>query len=247
MNFRRLLTAVALGVAVSVPASADEALNKLLAGHEQAVRAARLPIHRKLLGELQKLEAVHQKSGNRIALNEVQTEIAKVKQCMADAAQPVAGSAGPQPGDFKLIYSTGGERVFGSWDNGELKTLPKGFSWNNRGEAVDITHTTVLTGAFEAEFTYKGTIYTLSLSEADYVKYVQLYYPGPEDDAKHTLKVKRTAAGAITAELDGKPFTYQATPGARPDMHLRFNFRVLKDKTVEFRETAVKDFSGGKK
>ena len=50
-----------------------------------------------------------------------------------------------------------------------------------------------------------------------------------------------------TGELDGRPITFAAPGGARQDMHLRFVFRVLKDKTVEFREAVVKDLSGGKK
>ena len=234
-------------VAFTLPAFADEALSKLMSGHEQAVRTARLPLHRKLFAELQKLESLHQKSGNKIALTEVQTEIGKVKQWMAEASQPVAGGSGPQPADFKIIYASGDTRIFGSWDNGELKTMARGFSWTNHGQGADITYTPVLTGAFEAEFTYKGTVYTFCLNEADYLKYVQLYYAGPVDDEKHTLKVKRTAAGAITGELDGRPITFAATGGARQDMHLRFVFRVLKDKTVEFREAVVKDLSGGKK
>jgi len=232
-------------IACTASIRADEAVNKLMAGHAQAVRSATLPLHRKLLGELQKIETKHQKSGDRIALAETRAEIARVRQWIAEASLPVTGSGtGPQPGDFKLVYASGETRILGSWENGELKPLSRGFAWTNKNEApADITHTTVLTDAFEAEFTWKGKVYTLCLTEADYTKYVQLYHPGPVDEEKHTLKVKRTAAGAITAELDGKPFTFGATPGARQDMHLRFLFRVLKDSTVEFRDVTIKDLS----
>jgi hypothetical protein len=224
-------------------AGADDAVNKLVSGHTQAVRAASLPLHRKLLTELQKLETQYTKSGQKIPLAETQAEIARVKQWIADASRPVGSGAGPQPGDFKIVYSSGDTLVLGSWDNGELKPLPKGFTWTNKGQVADITHTTVLTGAFEAEFIWKGKVYTLALAEADYFKYARLYAAGPTDEEKHVLKVKRTAAGAITAELDGAPLSYAATPGARQDMHLRFLFRVAKDSTIEFREVNIKDLS----
>lgn len=241
---QRLLTFAFVIAAAAV--FADDAVNKLMASHEQSVRSATLPLHRKLLIELQKMETQHQKTGNKIALSETQAEIARVKQWIADAAKPVGSGAGVQPADFKLVYSSGDTHILGSWDNGEMKALPRGFAWTNKGQNVDVTHTTVLTGAFDAEFTWKGKVYTLCLAEADYSKYVNLYHPAPVDEEKHTLKVKRTAGGAITAELDGTPFTYQATPGARQDMHLRFLFRVLKDSTVEFREATIKDLSAKK-
>jgi hypothetical protein len=242
MNRLLFLVLAAALVSVSV-AGADDAVNKLMAGHDQAVRAAALPLHRKLLTELQKLETQYTKAGQKIPLAETQAEIARVKQWITDASQPVGSGTGPQPGDYKIVYSSGDSFILGSWDNGDLKPLPRGFAWTNKGQAADITHTTVLTGAFEAEFVWKGKVYTLCLTEADYTKYVQLYYPAPVDEEKHTLKVKRTAAGAISAELDGKPITYSATNGARQDMHIRFLFRVLKDSTVEFREANIKDLS----
>jgi len=232
-----------LPVIAALTARADEAVNKLVAGHNQALQSASLPIHRKLLAELQKLEAQYTKSGQRVPLEETQAEIVRVKQLIADASQPAGGVAGPQPSQFKLLYSANGMLAFGSWDNGELKPLPRGFAWTNKGQHVALVYNTVLKGAFEAEFTWKGVVHTQSLGEADYAKYVQLYNPVPTSDDKHTLKVKRTAAGAISAELDGKPFTYAATEGARQDMHLRFMFYVAKDASVEFRDVVIKDLS----
>ncbi len=245
MRILRLLTAVFLTLTFS--AVADEAIGKLMTGHEQALRSARLPIHRKLLGELQKLESLHQKSGNKIALTEVRSEIAKVKQWITEASQPVAGGTGPQPADFKLIAYTNEGGMFAAWENGETKIGSRGFSWTNHGPITDITNTTVLTGAFEAEITYKGNAYSCALAEADYSKYVQFFFITPQDNDRHTIKLKRTAGGALTAEFDGKPATLGAGAEARPDMHLRICLRLQKDATVDVQNFTIKDLSGGKK
>jgi hypothetical protein len=224
------------------PALADEALNKLLAAHEQAERSAKLPLHRRLLAELQKMESQYQKGTNKIALAEVQAEIVKVKQQVADASQPVGSGAGPQPADFKIVYHTGYPGVIGSWENGDLKILPQGFSWTNKSINCDLMYTRVFTDAFEGEFTYKGSLYTFLAGEADYSKHVNYCFnPQQPEDSKHTIKLKRSVSGAMTAEVDGKPVSLMATPGARQDMHIRVGFRVLKDATVEFREITFKE------
>ncbi len=245
MGILRLLTAALLTLTFS--AAADEAIGKLMTGHEQALRSARLPIHRKLLVELQKLELLHQKSGDKIALTEVQAEIGKVKQWIADASQPVAGGAGPQPADFKLIAYTAEGGVFSSWENGEIKIGSRGFSWTNRGSIADLTNTIVLTGAFEAEIAYRGNVYSCGLTEADYTKGVQLFFITPQDNDRHTIKLKRTNGGALTAEFDGKPAALGTGAGARPDMHLRICLRLLKDAAVEVQNFTIKDLSGGRK
>ena len=219
MNLRTL--AIVLFSFAASASPADEAVNKLMAGHEQA------------------------RKGDGIDIG-CDAEIARVKQWITDASQPVGGTAGPQPADFKVVYYNGEGGFLGSWENGELKANPQGFSWTNKGTPADLVHTTVLTGAFEAEFSYKGNVYTVVANEADYSKYVQFYFAPPADGGKHTIKLKRTAAGALSGELDGKPVTLNLTPGARQDMHLRVGFRILKDAAVEIREATIKDLSAKK-
>ena len=245
MNLRCLVTIAAMA-ASPFAVQADEALNKLMAGHEQALRSARLPVHRKLLTELLKLQTQYQKAGNAFPLSEVEAEITRVKGWITEASLPVTGGTGPQPGDFKLVCSSSEGFLFGSWENGELKVEGKGFTWTNNGSTAEVIHTKVLTGAFEAEIGYTGTIYAFSAMEADYAKYVQLFFNPPPSTGKHSIKVKRTAAGAMTAELDGKPVTLNEANGARQDMHVRLSLRVAKGAKVEFREFTIKDLSAKK-
>ncbi|HEX2746860.1 MAG TPA: hypothetical protein VHM91_02585 [Verrucomicrobiales bacterium] len=245
MNLRCFLPLAAIA-ALPFSVQADEALNKLMAGHEQALRSARLPVHRKLLTELLKLQAQYQKAGNAIPLSEVEAEITRVKAWIAEASLPVAGGTGPQPGDFKLVCSSTEGFIFGSWENGELKVESRGFSWTNSGGTAEVINTKVLTGAFEAEINYTGAVYAFSAMEADYTKYVQMFFNPPPDTGKHSIKVKRTAAGAMTAEYDGKPVVLNAANGARQDMHVRLSLRVAKGAKVEFREFTIKDLSAKK-
>lgn len=242
--YRLLLFLIA---ASALTVRADDAVNKLLAGHDQAVQSVSLPLHRKLLAELQKLETRYTSAGQKVPAAETQTQIERIKQTIAEASQPVGSGAGPQPTDFKLIYGAVTPAIFGSWENGELKPLPRGFTWANKsGHHVGMTYTTVLKGAFEAEFTWKGGVRSTSLNEADYFKYVHFYAAVLAVAEKHTLKVKRTAAGAISATLDGQPLAYVPNEGARQDMHVRFMFYVENNTTVEFQDAVIKDLSAKK-
>jgi hypothetical protein len=245
MNLRCLLSVAALAV-FSPAVHADEAIEKLMAGHEQTVRSGRLPSLRKLLSELQKLETQYLKEGRAASVIEVRTEMARVKEWIAEASQPVVAGAGPQPGEFKILYGVGDAFVFGSWENGTLKMEPKGFSWVNNGPTAAITNTRTLAGAFDAQITYSGTITVFSAMEADYNKYVQMFFPAPADDGKHTIKVKRTAAGAMTAELDGKPVVLHPNNGGRPDMIVRLCLHVVKGAKLHLHEMSIKDLSAKK-
>ena len=240
----RPLISLLAALALITRTQADDAVNRLVSGHDQAVQNAALPLHRKLLSELQKVEAQYAKSGQKVALAEARSGIARVKQQITETAMPANAAAGPKPADFKLVYFSQGSYALGSWENGEMKALDKGFSWTNKGPRVAIVFDTVMEGAFEAEFSWKGFVDTQSLGEADYSKYCELFTNIANSDEKHTLKVKRSAAGAITATLDGKPFTYGATKDARQDMFLRFMFYVGQNVTVEFRDAVVKDLPG---
>jgi hypothetical protein len=245
MNSRFLFT-VAAFAALASATLADDAVNKLMAGHEQSVRTARLPLHRKLLSELQKLQTQYQKANAPGPLAEVDAEIARVKDWITEASQPVAGGTGPQPGDFKIIYGVGDAFVFGNWENGTLKMETKGFTWVNNGPIGAVINTRSLAGAFEAQITYTGTVYVFSAMEADYNKYVQMFFHPPADDAKHTIKVKRTNAGAMTAELDGKPVTLLSNNGGRPDMIVRLCLHVGKGAKLHLHEMSIKDLSAKK-
>lgn len=245
MNRRSLIFAAALA-ALSSPVGADEAVNKLLAAHEQSLRSARLPLHRKLMNELQKLQTQYQKARNDLALSEANDAIARVKDWIAEASQPVGAGAGPQPGDFKLIYYNGEVSLFGAWENGDLKVENRGFSWVNKSAVVEVINTRVLTGAFEAEISYTGSVYAFSAMEADYTKYAQMFFHPPVDDQKHTIKVKRTAAGVMTAELDKKPVALMPANNARQDMYVRLSLRMLKGAKLELHEMNIKDLSAKK-
>jgi hypothetical protein len=240
MNLRCFFLAVI--PVVFIPAvQADEAVNKLVAGHEQSVRSAKLPLHRKLLTELQKLQTQYQKANATGPLAEVDAEIARTKEQIAEASQPVGNGMGPQPGDFKILYQIGDAFVFGNWENGTLRMENKGFSWVNNGPMAAITRTRSIPGAFEAQITYTGTVYAFSATEADYTKYVQMFFHPPADDGRHTIELKRTAAGAMTAKVDGNPVTLLPNNGGRPDMIVRLCLHAGKGAKLHLHEMSIKE------